>query len=120
MDNGSMPATARRRSRFVTGPTRGSSGLADIDVQGHVMLVPDLHARITLLDAGNQVIAHLGDDPAWRKRVLDRKEKMRASRPKWQPGRFVHPHDAVFDHAGNIFVAEWVITGRVTKLRRLS
>ncbi|MGC6425875.1 MAG: peptidase, partial [Akkermansiaceae bacterium] len=34
-------------------------------------------------------------------------------------GKFVHPHDACFDPEGNIFVAEWVSTGRVTKLRKV-
>ncbi|HYO25390.1 MAG TPA: hypothetical protein VEQ85_10625 [Lacipirellulaceae bacterium] len=32
----------------------------------------------------------------------------------------MHPHDACFDAEGNIYVAEWVHTGRVTKLRKLS
>ncbi len=89
---------------------------ADIDCRGELMLVPDLHARITILDKANDVVAQLGDDEAWRARVLDKKEKMRASPEKWQPGRFVHPHDACFDADGNIFVAEWVRGGRVTKL----
>jgi len=30
----------------------------------------------------------------------------------------VHPHDACFDSDGNLFVAEWVSAGRITKLRR--
>ena len=38
---------------------------------------------------------------------------------QWQDGVFVHPHDACFDPEGNVFVAEWVQTGRVTKLTRL-
>ncbi len=89
---------------------------ADIDIQGEVMLVPDLHARVTLLDGSNQPIVHLGDDEAWRGRVLDQKEKMRGNPKKWQAGKFIHPHDACFDEAGNIYVAEWVVGGRVTKL----
>ncbi|MDH3584618.1 MAG: peptidase [Phycisphaerae bacterium] len=93
---------------------------ADIDIRGEVMLVPDLHARVTLLDKNDKVITHLGDDEAWRAQVLDRGTGMRAKRKLWKPGRFVHPHDACFDHQGNIFVTEWVATGRVTKLRRLS
>jgi hypothetical protein len=93
---------------------------ADIDVQGQIMMVPDLHARITLLDADNQVISHLGDDPAWRARVLDNAEQMRRSPAKWLPGRFVHPHDAAFDQAGNIVVAEWVVGGRLSRLRKVS
>ncbi|MCG8651956.1 MAG: peptidase, partial [Pirellulales bacterium] len=92
---------------------------ADIDTQGDLMLVPDLHARITLLDKTNQVVAQLGDDEAWRARVLDNKESMRASPDKWQAGRFIHPHDACFDADGNIYVTEWVRGGRVTKLVRV-
>jgi DNA-binding beta-propeller fold protein YncE len=91
---------------------------ADIDIQGELMLVPDLHCRVTLLDKNNQVIAHLGDDPQWRERALDG-FRMRNQRDQWLPGRFVHPHDACFDHDGNIYVAEWVNTGRVTKLKKV-
>ncbi len=89
---------------------------ADIDSQGELLLVPDLHARITLLDVNNQPVAQLGDDARWRARVLDKAESMRTSPQKWLPGRFVHPHDACFDAAGNIYVTEWVRGGRVTKL----
>jgi hypothetical protein len=92
---------------------------ADIDIQGDIMLIPDLHARITMLDKNNNVITQLGDDPHWRAQVLADNFKMRGQRDRWQPGKFVHPHDACFDKDGNIFVAEWVNTGRVTKLRRV-
>ena len=81
--------------------------------------MPDLHARITLLDASNRVLTHLGDDPAWRQQVLDKKVGMRGMPQLWQAGRFVHPHDACFDADGNIYVTEWVVTGRVTKLVRV-
>ena len=40
------------------------------------------------------------------------------TRDHFTPGKFVCPHGACFDHAGNIFVVEWVEVGRVTKLRR--
>ena len=89
---------------------------ADIDSQGELLLVPDLHARITILDINNQPVAQLGDDAKWRARVLDKAESMRTSPQKWLPGRFVHPHDACFDAEGNIYVTEWVRGGRVTKL----
>ena len=94
---------------------------ANIDIRGNVMLVPDLSARITLLDKDNNVITHLGEDPEWRAQVLKDGMKLRRS-PKgdgWVSGKFLHPHDACFDPAGNIFVAEWVDTGRVTKLRKV-
>ena len=95
---------------------------ANIDVRGEVLLVPDLSARITLLDAQDQVITHLGEDPEWRAQVLKDGMKLRRAETGegWVSGKFLHPHDACFDSAGNIFVAEWVQTGRITKLRKLS
>lgn len=89
---------------------------ADIDTQGDLLLVPDLHARVTILGKDNQPIVHLGDDPDWRAKVLADNMAMRKMRDQWLPGRFVHPHDACFDKNGDIFVVEWVATGRVTKL----
>lgn len=95
---------------------------ANMDIHKDVMLVPDLSARVTLLDKNDQVIAHLGEDENWRKEVLKDGMKLRGQ-PKgegWVSGKFLHPHDACFDRHGNIFVAEWVNTGRITKLRKLS
>jgi DNA-binding beta-propeller fold protein YncE len=79
-----------------------------------VAVVADLAARVTLLDRNNRVIAHLGEggDTA---RTLRTK-----SRDAFIAGEFICPHDAAFDHRGNIFVAEWVEIGRITKLRRVS
>ncbi|MBC8347976.1 MAG: hypothetical protein O3A82_00280 [Verrucomicrobia bacterium] len=91
---------------------------ADIDVKGELMLVPDLGARITLLDKEDKAITHLGDDPEWCKVAL--RKGFRRKRDQWKAGRFVHPHDACFDKDGNIFVVEWVSTGRVAKLRKVS
>jgi hypothetical protein len=95
---------------------------ANVDSLGDVLLVPDLSARITLLDKDDKVIAHLGEDPAWREQVLKDKMAMRRQEKGegWVSGKFLHPHDACFDPAGNIYVAEWVQTGRITKLRKVS
>ena len=91
---------------------------AHFDIRGDVLLVPDLHARVSLFDKDNKPIVHLGDDAAWRKKVLDG-FKIRRQPAEWQAGKFVHPHDACFDRDGNIFVVEWVETGRVSLLRRV-
>lgn len=79
------------------------------------VVIPDLGARVTLLDRGNKVITHLGEDPSntW-------KELRKKPRENFVPGKFVCPHGACFDHAGNIFVVEWVEVGRVSKLRKVS
>lgn len=92
---------------------------AHFDIRGEVLLVPDLHARVSLFDKDNKVIAHLGHDEAWTKEVLADGFKMRREPDRWQPGRFIHPHDACYDKDGNIFVVEWVPTGRVTKLAKV-
>lgn len=92
---------------------------ANVDRRGDLLLVPDLSARITLLDGDDRMI-HLGEDPAWREQVLKDKMAMRKNPSGWVSGKFVHPHDACFDRDGHIFVAEWVDTGRITKLRKLS
>ncbi len=80
------------------------------------LVVPDLGARVTLLDRNNKVITHLGDDSAANTWSKLRKEP----RENFTPGKFVCPHGACFDHAGNIFVVEWVEVGRVSKLRRVA
>jgi hypothetical protein len=91
---------------------------ANVDTLGELMLVPELQARITLLDGKNNVVLRMGDDAAWRENVLQ--FKARAKPEETPAGKFLHPHDACFDADGNVFVAEWVATGRVSKLRRVS
>ena len=88
------------------------------ETRGDTLLVPDLHARVSLYGKDNKVIAHLGDDEAWRKKALDG-FKMRGQPARWEAGRFILPHDACFDKDGNIFVVEWVATGRVTFLKKV-
>lgn len=94
---------------------------ANIDTHGDLMLVPELVARISLLDRNHNTLATIGDD---RERILaDKKESngftIRTDESRWEQGKFVHPHDACFDREGNIYVAEWVRTGRVSKLTRV-
>lgn len=79
--------------------------------RGSEMVVPDLEARVTLLDHGNKPIVQLGDG-------TDSKLRDKA-RDAFIPGKFIAPHSAIFDHTGNIFVVEWVEVGRVTKLRKV-
>jgi hypothetical protein len=92
---------------------------AHFDIRGILLLVPDLHARVSLFDQNNKVIVHLGYDPEWTKKVLDG-FKVRQKPEECPAGKFIHPHDACFDKDGNIFVAEWVQTGRVSMLKRVS
>jgi len=79
------------------------------------VVIPDLDARVTLLDEKNNVIVQLGepDDPKAARELRTK------AREAFVPGKFICPHGACFDHAGNIFVTEWVEVGRVTKLRKV-
>lgn len=80
-----------------------------------LIVVPDLWARVTLLDTRNAVVMHLGDAG------VDSWKAIRSGpREAFPAGKFVCPHGACFDHAGNIFVVEWVEVGRVTKLRKVA
>lgn len=94
---------------------------ANVDTFEDLMLVPELVARVSLLDRNHNTVATMGDD---RARILADKEEaknftIRTDEKRWQQGKFVHPHDACFDREGNIYVAEWVRTGRVSKLTRV-
>lgn len=88
---------------------------ANIDCQKELLLVPELGARVSLLDRDYQVVVQLGSDV---ERIKNTKG-VREDEAMWLDGKFVHPHDACFDLNGDILVAEWVRTGRITKLERI-
>ena len=89
---------------------------ANIDTWQNLMLVPELKACVTLLDADNKVVARLGRAVERLGEIKD----LRVQPDKWLDGQFVHPHDACFAPNGDIVVAEWVGTGRITKLERVN
>lgn len=78
------------------------------------LVIPDLFARVTLMDRNNKIITELGDDSK-----SDYMETRKLTRDHFTPGKFVCPHGACFDHAGNIYVVEWVEVGRVSRLRKV-
>jgi hypothetical protein len=93
--------------RFVTAGMRQP---CHFKTRGELLLVPDLSSVVTILDKDNQVVAHLGDgDPT---NLRD------APRERFIPGKFVHPHTAIWLDDGSILVAEWVPIGRITRLVR--
>lgn len=97
-----------RSQGFVTEELRSPCHFHERD---GALLVPDLEARVSLFDRANKLICHLGDGKDFSLRDKPRE--------KFIAGKFIAPHSAIFDHAGNIFIVEWVEVGRVTKLRRV-
>ena len=85
------------------------------DQKNGELLIPDLYGRVTIFDKNNKLITHLGDNPeVWKtKGWPNLPHEMR------ETGKFVSPHAACWDRAGNIYVVEWIADGRVTKLRRV-
>ena len=83
---------------------------------GPDLYVADLHGRVVVLDATDQVAAVIGLDAD------------ASSRPGWPnvppeslvPGKFSSPHAIAIDTHGDLYVAEWIATGRVSKLVRKS
>jgi hypothetical protein len=91
---------------------------ANLDRQGDLLLVPELVARVSILDKDYKPLVELGSDV--ERLTADKPKAIRRDPNQWQDGKFVHPHDACFDNQGNIYVAEWVETGRITKLKKVS
>ena len=81
------------------------------------VVIPDLLSKVIILDRKNNVVATLGESEYSRE---DWSTVRNQAPGTFVPGRFVCPHGACFDHSGNIFVAEWVESGRVTKLRHVA
>jgi hypothetical protein len=81
---------------------------------GKAFAVADLAGRVTLFDDEFKLVAQLCDqpDPALR-------ANNGTPRERFQRGEFVAPHSVRFDAAGNLYVMDWVSTGRVTKLEAL-
>jgi len=92
----------------------GTNAPCHFHTRRDLMVVPDLFARVTLIDRTNTPILHLGDNgiDSW-------KPLREGPREGFPVGKFVCPHSAIFDGSGNIFVVEWVEVGRVTKLRHV-
>ena len=82
--------------------------------RGPDIVIADLQGRVTIIDKDNKLITHLGDneDP-----------KLRGQNPvppeQWKDGQFISPHCPRWDAEGNLYVAEWLSSGRITKLKRL-
>jgi len=78
----------------------------------NLLIVPELQGRVTVFDSDDRFVCHLGDNES------------ACSDPAWPDtnglycGKFNSPHAAAADAAGNIFVVEWRVGGRILKLAK--
>ena len=83
-------------------------------ILGELMFVLDLRGRITVLDADDKLVTHLGDyDDVWE---LEGWPNIPSTLV--EAGKFIGPHGIAADRDGNLYVAEWLIGGRMTKLAK--
>jgi len=78
------------------------------------LIVADLAGRVTVLNAKDELLTQLGDNPDPAKRA---RNDVPAGECK--PGEFVSPHCAAWDSRGDLYVTDWLAFGRVSKLRRV-
>jgi hypothetical protein len=89
----------------------------NFDIQGDLMVCPDLDSQVCLFDRDYSVIAQLGDGKEANRPIGSRRGQARS---EFIPGRFIYPHDAIFLQNGDILVAEWLPIGRITLLRKVT
>jgi hypothetical protein len=85
-----------------------------VSILGDACAVAELEARVTILDKNGTPVAFLGDNPnkgqwATNQVPLD----------QMKLGIFTAPHGLSFDKDGNLYVQDWNVSGRVTKLKKL-
>jgi len=100
--------------RFLGG-TDSESGLlrrpCHLQREGEHYVVADLAGRVTLLDSALKLVTHLGDNPDASQRA-----KFDVKPQDWREGAFCAPHCARANAKGEIFVMDWNVAGRVTRL----
>jgi peptidylamidoglycolate lyase len=68
--------------------------------------IPDLASRVTVMDAHDKLVANLGDGK-------DQKDN------ETNPAMFAKPHALTVDSHGDLYVIEWIASGRPRKFRHV-
>jgi hypothetical protein len=93
---------------------------------GDALVVAELYSRLALLDEDDELIGYIGDDPnakdgagwperpGWPNALTDDGHVQAPDLTK--SDRFNSPHSVAVDNDGNLYVSEWLIGGRYSKL----
>jgi len=85
-----------------------------LSIRGTDLAIADLKGRVTILDQDDKLAAHLGDSGNEKKQATNE-----IAPDHWVDGQFIAPHGVSWDGEGNLYVSEWMSTGRVVKLARV-
>lgn len=73
-----------------------------------LLYVPELGARVSILDADDKIVAQLGDGQGIKTAEIEQ-----------HPGKFATPHALTLSSTGDLYVLEWLPSGRPRKFRRV-
>jgi len=89
---------------------------------GDLLVIAELRARLAILDANDQLVCYLGENETVCQAEGWPNNKNQAGdiipTKLLEAGKFNSPHGLAVDADGNLYVAEWLIGGRFTKLVR--
>ena len=97
------------------------------DFHNGLAVVPELFTGVKLLRRDTlEFVAEIGrnaavgprPDGGWWPPVMPAGWPNLAGTPQVKPGAFNSPHSAAFAPNGDIYVVEWIVGGRITKLQR--
>ena len=92
---------------------------------GNYMVIGELEARLVLLDKDDQILGYIGDGTrhvkkaSWPNRENENSEVV-SPLADIQIGEFNSPHGMACDSNGDIYVSEWLLGDRFTKLELIS
>ncbi len=108
---------------FLTSPSA-------IAVSGDLMIVAELYGRLAIIDRDDRLLGYVGSHPV----IAVSADAAATELPGWPnrlgpgggpvrpadlaPGAFNSPHGVAVDGRGDLYVVEWMIGGRYTKLVR--
>jgi hypothetical protein len=82
-------------------------------VQGDFLAVGEIKGRVTIFDKESRVVARLGANPNPQEVGTNKIEQA-----QWKPGVVNAPHGVAFSPAGDLFVSEYSVHGRVLKFAK--